>query len=161
MAGINLNPDVTVIVGQGLIFTVAYIIVKKWIMAPYYKITARRHEAMAGQGVDLGDIQEKIHARKAHLIQATQDVYAQVQQQRGDQLLQALNEGKALVADAQESSDKQVKAQVGQLTDSLTRARAGLEQLAEPLVEMMYETWVHGVTGDKAASATASGENSS
>lgn len=160
MAGINLNPDVTVIVGQGLIFTVAYIIVKKWIMAPYYKLTARRHEAMAGHGADLGDIQQKIDARKAHLIQATQDVYTQVKQQRGDQLRQALDEGKTLVADAQESSDQQVRAQAEELTSALTRARAGVDQLTEPLVERMYEQWVHGVIGVKAEPATSPGENS-
>ena len=141
-AGINLSPDIPVILGQGFLFGLAYLIVKQWIMGPYYKLTARRHAVITGGDYDLKGVYLKIAERKKHIENATQDVYSRVQQLRAAKLNESLTQAKLAVAEAQESSDRELKAYVTELTQSLDKEMGNLEKIAEPLAGSLYQQWL-------------------
>ena len=128
MAGINLTPDIPVVVGQGTLFLVAYLIVKRWIMVPYSKLCTRRQSVTVGVHHGVDDVYAKIDERSRLMDDMTKETLMKVQKIRQAAKENATREARLLQAEAQEQSDKIVKEQGLKVAESLQNARLGTDE---------------------------------
>lgn len=146
MAAINLTPDIPVIIGQGTLFTIAYFLVKKWIMQPYYLLAAKRSQ-LTKVGDDYDDIFAKIDERNQKIEAATKELYSLVQQIRKDASEAALSKAKLLISEAQEEADQLVRESASQVSRNYQQQSENIDQFAAPLAGLLY-TQVVGFSKD-------------
>lgn len=137
-AGINLTPDVPVIIGQGILFVLAYLVVKKWIMEPYYLLADKRRVSFDSDDFDLDSIKAKIRERQNLIESSTLEALNRVQQMRQDKVNEAQGQARLMISQAQESSDQMIRDHTTKLNQNLELESARIAQMAEPLAQSLY-----------------------
>ncbi|MCY4381303.1 MAG: hypothetical protein OXC40_07040 [Proteobacteria bacterium] len=138
MAGINLNPDPYLIIGQGTLFAVSYVIVRRWIMAPYSKLRDQRAKVTTEVTYDLQDIYAKIEERTKQMDETTGQTLNKIQAMRKTAQEKAVQDARVVIAKAQEVSHQKFQQNSEKIATSLASERHKLTELAQPLAELVF-----------------------
>ena len=139
MAGINLTPNVMVIIGQGFLYALAFGIVHRLIIKPYSKLRNRREEMIHGGTQDLSQIYAQIASRKKLMEESSQEVLSEVQSIRETSKEEALAAAKQEVKAAQEQADVQVAESCKKIAAHVAEQQSAFDSCAKELAHSLFE----------------------
>lgn len=133
MAGINLTPNVGLIIGQGVLFSLGYLVVRNLMVVPYLRLKARRREITAGQSDDVSEIKNQIQERRQQMDENTRKTLSEVRELREASKAKAVLDARTIASKAQEKSDKDVQECVHKLQGQFQQQKQDVEKMADEL----------------------------
>ena len=106
MASINLTPKLTVIIGQAILFVIAYIIVNKWIVIPFRILKAHRDNASKGSKQDTSEILTQIHQRHKIIDEKSSKAILEVQKIRSEAMEKAHHQSIQIIDNSKKQAQK-------------------------------------------------------
>ena len=104
MAGINLTPNIAVMVGQGLVFGAAIVVVNKYIMKPYAKLRKLRDNLTSGSKSHSDQLLSEVDLKLNELKRMNAEIEKEVNIYRKSRSSQEANSSSSF--DTRESASK-------------------------------------------------------
>ncbi|MCY4443739.1 MAG: hypothetical protein OXC44_02930 [Proteobacteria bacterium] len=139
MAGINLTPQVPVILGQAFVFALAYMLVKRLIMEPYAALRKRRESVTQDVVYDVTGIYSTIEERRLQMKEDREATLAVMQQQREEARQAAYEEAKQIVTKSQQEADDQVASHASKVAELLSQEKPAGVRLAQSLAGDIWQ----------------------
>ena len=133
----NLQPYVPVMVGQGILFCVAYVVVRGWIVRPYERLRNKRYEKTHGIKHDLSELAAQMAERKAQMEERKEAAFAEAKSIRAAAQKEALQASKDIVLSARKEADAQVEQAVQRVEAQWDGERDKLAQFARSLAQKL------------------------
>lgn len=133
--GINLTPYLPVIIGQGVIFSLAYGVVHAWIITPYHKLRTRRESLTSGVLHDVSDVSAQILQRRQQMESGLHAAYDEVRQLREEAKVEAFGEARRVVAEAHKKADEELERRCQEIARSLDEQSGELQRSAQELAQ--------------------------
>lgn len=137
--GINLTPHVPVILGQGLLFALAYGVVYRWIVVPYNELRQRRDQQTSGVMDDVSDVSQQILHRRKLMKQSVDEAFESIKELRARCKEEALEKARVVVEEAHKKADEELKLQVASIDADMHTSATLLSEHAEQFTKQILD----------------------
>ena len=137
--GINLTPNLPVILGQGLLFSLAYGVVRSWIVGPYHLLREARSSLTSGVMDDVSDVSAQILARKNQMEEVRLGMYEEIRKLREQTKESALGQARSTIEEAHRQAEADLAQRSTEIEQNLQEQVPELVGLAQGLSESIYK----------------------
>lgn len=138
MAGINLTPQLDVIIGQSIVFGAAYVVTKNLMLKPYLKLRAAREEQTIGSKQSAEEMFKEIEKMKHHIKEKTDGVYQGLSELRKSLKGDALEQSQNIISSAKQKAEAELNEYSEKLTSEFRAEELKVGEIARSLSEELY-----------------------